>query len=142
MNNELQKNETLAWKEEYSVGVKEIDDQHKQLFKIINDLIRVINATPSEKAVSDIVNKLIAYKAVHFGTEEKYFHQFNFEGTAEHEAAHAMFNKRVSVIQTEHKEDVIAFAFALVDFLEDWLIGHLLGLDQKYKTCFSEHDLH
>jgi hemerythrin len=35
----------------------------------------------------------------------------------------------------------IDFAFDLIDFLEDWLINHLLDMDQKYKKCFHDHGL-
>ena len=35
----------------------------------------------------------------------------------------------------------IEFAFELVDFLEDWLINHLMIVDRKYIKCFHEHGL-
>lgn len=131
----------LVWKDEYSVNVKEIDNQHKELIEIINHLIEMINATPNEETVKEIINKIVQYKSTHFATEEKYFHQFNFEGTAEHEAKHREFNQKVEEIKEQYKEDVISFAFALVDFLEDWLINHLITMDHKYIKCFNDHGL-
>jgi hemerythrin len=137
----LQNASKLEWKDEYSVNVKEIDEQHKNLFRIINNLIEVIGHTPKEESVSEIIKEIVEYKIAHFGTEEKYFHQFNFEGTNEHEAAHQLFNKTIIQLQTKYKDDLISFAFALVDFMEDWLIGHLMDMDQKYKKCFNDHGL-
>lgn len=132
----------LVWEDKYSVHIDEIDDQHKKMFEIINQLIEVINTNPDKKTITAIIGKIVAYKAEHFATEEKYFHQFNFEGTAEHEAAHHRFDQKVKDIQAKHGDDVVAFAFELVDFLEDWLIGHLMGMDQKYVECFESHGLH
>ena len=140
MNNSKSDNK-LLWKDEYSVNVKEIDDQHKQLFNVINNLIQIITDIPKEETVKEIITEIVKYKAIHFATEEKYFHQFNFEGTAEHEAAHRMFNQRVEEIQSLHKDDYISMAFDLVDFLEDWLLKHLINMDQKYKQCFKDNGL-
>jgi hemerythrin len=131
----------LIWKDEYSVDVEEIDNQHKNFIATVNKLVEIVNAVPDEKAIMDIVQGLIVYKHVHFATEEKYFHQFNFEGAVEHEAAHKDFNERLEKLQNEYKGKTIELAFALVDFLENWLIDHLLTMDQKYKKCFSEHGL-
>jgi hemerythrin len=131
----------LIWNDEYSVNVKEIDEQHKRFFLIINNLIEVINSNPKEEQVSAIIKQIVEYKIAHFATEERYFHQFNYKDTAEHEAAHKFFNDALSSIQAKYQEDVIGFAFALVDFLEDWLIQHLMNMDQKYKQCFNDHGL-
>jgi hemerythrin len=131
----------LIWKDEYSVKVKEIDNQHRQLFEIINGLVECINKIPNEAMVEEIVSKLVEYKRVHFETEEKYFHQFNYEGTNAHEAQHREFNQKVKEIQEKHQGSVITFAFELVDFLEDWLIYHLMNMDQKYVKCFNDNGL-
>ena len=131
----------IAWKDEYSVGVKEIDDQHKQLFVIINQLVEAIKTIPREDEIANIISKIVEYKIVHFATEEKYFHLFGFEGTDEHEEAHRAFNAKLIETQTAFKGDTMGFAFAAADFLEDWLIVHLMTMDQKYKQCFREHGL-
>lgn len=132
----------LIWTDACSVNVKEIDEQHKHLFAIINDLIRVISATPKEEEVKKIIERIIEYKKFHFATEEKYFHLFNYEGTQQHEAAHRMFDEKIGQLRETYKDDVIGLAFALVDFLEDWLIGHTLTVDKKYTQCFNEHGLY
>jgi hemerythrin len=141
MNNSIVSSGKLVWKDEYSVNVKELDDQHKNLIEIINNLIEVINAATKEETIVNIITKIVKYKAVHFATEEKYFHQFNYEGTVEHETAHQLFNKKVQEIQAKNKGNVVAFAYTLVDYLEDWLLDHLVTMDQKYKECFHDHGL-
>lgn len=131
----------LVWKDEYSVNVVEIDNQHKNLFEIINNLIEILNSTPKKEEVADIINKIVEYKIAHFGTEEKYFNLFNYEGSAKHIDSHKKFNEKLQEVQASYKEDTIGFAFALVNFLEDWLINHLMYMDQEYKKCFNEHGL-
>jgi hemerythrin-like metal-binding protein len=135
------KNAILVWDEKYSI-IKEIDDQHKHLFAIINELIGMIDSLDTkEEDIVRITEDLLAFKTLHFTTEEKYFHLFNYEGTAAHEAAHEVFNKKALEFQEGDKGNPRVFAYDLVDFLENWLIGHVMGMDQQYKQCFNEHGL-
>lgn len=129
----------LEWIPEYSVGVEELDAQHKRLVEIINHLMDVISDVPKEEDVKQIIGDIVRYKAEHFATEEKYFHEFNYEDTAAHEAKHREFNTQVETIQRQYEGDTMGFAFAIVDFLGDWLIGHLMGMDKKYTQCFHDH---
>lgn len=131
----------LIWDDKYCI-TSEIDEQHKHLFNIINELIGIIDSPQTkEEDIAKITADLLAYKTMHFGTEEKYFHQFNFAGTAEHEQAHLWFNQRVNELRKTNQGNARVFAFELVDFLEDWLIKHLMNMDQQYKKCFNDHGL-
>jgi hemerythrin-like metal-binding protein len=87
------------------------------------------------------VEKILASKAAHFATEEKYFHQFNFDGTAEHERLHRDFSEQIAYLQKEYASDINMLSAKLVDFLALWLVGHLMGVDQKYKQCFKDGGL-
>ncbi|MBN1779148.1 MAG: hemerythrin family protein [Candidatus Buchananbacteria bacterium] len=134
--------EKLEWKSEYSVNVKEIDEQHKQLFKIFNELVGFLDIGLDQEKIKKIISDIVNFKKEHFATEEKYFHLFNFSGTAEHEQRHRMFDDKIKEISGEYQDDVFGLGFALVDFLGDWLISHLMDMDQKYKECFNEHGLY
>ncbi|HXK37988.1 MAG TPA: bacteriohemerythrin [Candidatus Paceibacterota bacterium] len=135
------KNAILIWDDKYSI-TEEIDEQHKHLFGIINELIGVIDSLDTkEEDIIRITEDLLAFKTLHFATEEKYFHLFNYEGTAAHEAAHEVFNQKAREFQEGDRGNPRVFAYDLVDFLENWLIGHVMGMDQQYKQCFLAHGL-
>jgi hemerythrin-like metal-binding protein len=131
----------LEWEDKYSVGVVELDNQHKRMFAVINELLDSINNQDSAEHLASIVDNLLQYKKFHFATEEKYFQEFNYEGAEEHIKKHKAFGERLDRLKKEYPEFSIEFAFALIDFLEDWLINHLLVVDQKYVTCFHQHGL-
>lgn len=136
MNNLRQK---LEWEEKYSVGVPEIDKQHQQLFTVVNELIDIIGGHFEQERVSRVIGELLEYKKFHFATEEKYFKEFNYEGAAEHILEHQKFGEKLNKVQAECGDDLIKFSFALIEFVEDWLIDHLMNEDQKYKECFAFH---
>jgi len=131
----------LEWDNKYSVKVKEIDDQHKKMFDTINHLIDILGSNPTQEQLNEIIKALVEYKQFHFATEEKYFDEFKYEGTEEHKNAHKIFNEKLEEIVKISHGDVATLAFKLVDFLEDWLIDHLMVEDQKYIACFQQHGL-
>lgn len=138
----IKSTEKLAWSEDFSVKVKLLDEQHKVMVSIINELIESVNNQPNQEKINEIIARMTNYKHHHFDTEEKYFAEFNFEGAAEHIVAHRNFNVQVEKLQKEYSGDIIAFTFNLLDFLEDWLIDHIQNMDHKYIKCFNEHGLH
>jgi hemerythrin-like metal-binding protein len=131
----------LLWEEKYSVGVEEIDNQHKRMFSTINELLDTINTNSTEESLGHIIESLVEYKKFHFATEEKYFKEFNFDGEEEHIQKHEEFNDRLNQLKEKYPKYTIEFAFELIDFLEDWLINHLMVVDQTYVKCFHEHGL-
>ena len=53
-----------------------------------------------------------------------------------------MFTEKLNQLKNGFKDDdVIALAFGLIDFLEDWFLDHLANEDQKYAQCFKAHGL-
>ena len=131
----------LEWEEKYSVKVKEIDDQHKKMFDTINRLIDMLDRKPTKEDLNGIIASLIEYKKFHFLTEERYFDKFHYSGTEEHKKAHLVFTQKLEELVKLSDEDTMIFAFKLIDFLEDWLIDHLMIQDQKYVACFQEYGL-
>lgn len=130
----------LAWEEKYSVGVALIDDQHKVFIGIINELYTAIVEKETQVSLDALFGRLIEYTQFHFATEEKYFDEFHYAGAEEHRAAHKAMCDQVVAFQNK-KGDILANPFELMDFLEDWLINHIMGMDKLFGPCFNEHGL-
>lgn len=131
----------IEWKEEYSVGVEEIDDQHKDLIGLILDLFNAINEKKTKEQLGEILKDLIEFADTHFSTEEKYFEEFDYENKEEHAKEHRDFAAKVIGLNEKYENNEIEISFELIDFLEDWLLDHLIEQDQKYKECFAKHGL-
>lgn len=130
----------LVWKDEYSVGVEMIDEQHKVFVGIMNELYTAILEKKEKRVLDDVFKQLVAYTQFHFQTEERYFDEFNYEGSAEHKAAHQKLREQIAELETR-KDGIMENPFELMDFLEDWLVDHIMGMDKKYGPCFKEHGL-
>jgi hemerythrin len=132
----------LIWNDSYTVGVKEIDDQHKKLFGIINSRFDLMKNAENEETLKAVLKELSDYAVYHFVTEEKYFQQFQYENTQEHIRLHEAYKDKVQLytvrLDTENK---LTVAYELMDFLVNWWLHHVTGADQEYKACFASHGL-
>jgi hemerythrin len=131
----------IQWTDDLSVGVKEIDDQHKIFLSILNDLCNTSCSLHPALEVASILRQLTAYASFHFATEERYFDKFNYEFSAEHKEEHKKLLAKVAEFDQRFITEGDAILSELLDFLEDWLVDHLSGQDKKYTKCFQEHGL-
>jgi len=131
----------LEWDEKYSVGVKEIDDQHKRFIEIMNSLYSVAYAGESKNGLEEIFLNIMNYRDNHFATEEKYFDLYQYENAVEHKSEHQKLRDEVEKFYKQYKEDGVDVAADLMDFLENWLVDHLENQDQKYVECFKKNGL-
>ncbi len=131
----------IEWAEEYSVNVKEIDDQHKGLFQIINNLNDAVSEGKAPGVIDATIHKMIEYANVHFATEEKYMTKYHYPGYQEHKAEHDQFNLKSLEMNGRLKAGVYVMSTEILRFLKDWLTNHILVTDKKYGPCFNENGL-
>jgi hemerythrin len=131
----------IEWNDSYSVGVKIIDEQHKKLFSFINELYSAMKDGKDKDVLSKVLDDLARYVDVHFGAEEKYFAEFNYEKKDEQIAQHKMYAEKIRSFQEGFQKNQEFLSFEVIDFLEDWILSHVTGEDKKYTKCFNEHGL-
>lgn len=135
-------NKTIVWTEEMSVGVKEIDEQHKFFVSLISNLYNAIYENKVKDELEKIMNSLVGFADLHFATEEKYFDKFNYEFSEDHKQRHKDLTKKTLDFYKEFEAGNSDIAMRLADFLTDWLVEHLEVADKKYVNCFHEHGLY
>lgn len=136
----------LEWSDEkFSVKVKEIDEQHKKLFGFINRLDDLIKSDRSREKLSVLIEEMNDYAKYHFETEEKYFDKFEYPESDEHKSRHDHYETSIKGfrkrLETLNDSDLIDFMYEILDYLQDWWIGHILHEDMKYSEFFNEHGL-
>ncbi len=117
----------FKWNSSFSVGNEDIDEEHKELFRIIHSL----DYNNSEEKINTVLDDLLDYISYHFSAEEALMNAANFEHYNKHMKLHKEFIKRV----TEAISDFSMGHFNkndLRNFLNDWLLNHIKGEDSKY----------
>jgi len=81
------------------------------------------------------------YVQYHFGTEEKYFREFNYIYADEHIHAHREFEKKLIELKERFSIDKNKVTADLISFMFDWLTNHIQTLDRKYIESFRQNGL-
>lgn len=129
------------WNDDYSVKIKEFDDQHKKLFGYINDIHEAMKAKKTKEELGHIITKLLNYTVIHFGNEERYFQKFNYPQAAIQKVEHQVFIDKIKEYQADFKSGKNLLSIKMINFLKDWLINHINGTDKKYISFFKEKGL-
>jgi len=127
----------LAWKEAYSVNVKEIDDQHKKLIAMINELNDAMAAGKAKEVLGEILARLVSYTASHFANEEKLMQTNGYEGFQDHKAKHEKMTVKVLDLQSQYQQGKAAMTIEVMNFLKNWLDKHILGTDMQYSAFLN-----
>ncbi|WP_321429561.1 bacteriohemerythrin [uncultured Methanolobus sp.] len=131
----------ITWTDKYSIQIKEIDDQHKVLVGMINDLHDAMKNAKSREVSIDIINKMAEYTKFHFTTEEKYMKRFAYPDYEEHKMEHEKFVEKVLSFKKEYENEKAGISYEILNFLKDWLVGHIQLTDKKYASLFIEKGL-
>jgi hemerythrin-like metal-binding protein len=128
----------LEWNTELETGVAEIDDQHKMLFKLINDLHSAAEEAPDDAdAVEDAMYTLSDYVAEHFGDEEALMAEHNYPGLAAHHDMHQRLIARTLHFMTQFVNGGKVSLADLTEFLGSWLQGHIVEQDCKFAATLK-----
>ncbi|HET7838405.1 MAG TPA: bacteriohemerythrin [Rectinemataceae bacterium] len=128
----------IEWSNSLSVGLAEIDDQHRRLIGLINRLSEVSEAGEAPASVSAALGELESYVATHFALEEGYFDRFQYPAAKEHKAEHLAFAQRVASLKAEFLAGKSGLSRELLPFLRSWLTNHIAFSDRKYKPLFAQ----
>lgn len=129
----------ISWRDEMSVGVAAIDDDHKALISTINEF----EACRTHKCAETVCKKLYGYSQTHFQREEAIQEAFRYSDLKSHKDEHALILKRLRVIiRTSFIEqysdiDDLALIGSLTGLMRDWVIGHVLQSDLAMRDFYK-----
>ncbi len=124
----------IAWSNFLSVGVAEMDDEHRQFIARVNDLNRAIVEIEDKATVARALDLMLTEAAHHFRHEEQLLAQWNYPETADHTAQHAELTEQFERVVKEFAGTDISFVWALKGLrIKQLLIEHLLDQDMKYR---------
>jgi len=122
----------FEWSENFSVNIPEIDDQHKIIVDLLNELYNAFMNKEHDKKLGEIIKKLSEYANFHFNTEEKYFSKFPDESITNHLEQHEDFKKKIESYKNLYSKDISSLTFIIMQFIKGWLINHISGTDKAY----------
>ncbi|MFZ3073362.1 MAG: bacteriohemerythrin [Thermodesulfobacteriota bacterium] len=131
----------LEWTQDYSIGIKDIDDQHKELFDRINMLQNAMMAGKGEQEIEGTFKFLEEYIVLHFSSEEKLQYGAGYPDYPGHKDLHEAFKK--TFVELKRKFDSsgarkTAVAIEINKAVSDWIIKHIFVEDKKVGRFLKE----
>jgi len=120
----------LQWSSTLDTGIEVIDEQHKRIVSLINQLYDA-KESGDTNAVGPVVDELVDYTMSHFAFEEGLMEQAGYSFLEPHKRVHELFVKKVGefVERVKAGEDVLD---EVLNMLQRWLINHIKNEDGDY----------
>lgn len=123
----------VEWKESYSVGLPEIDQQHRILIDIINRLHDAMRTGSTHAKIVRVVKELLEYTNTHFGFEERMMAAAGYRHVPEHARKHRAMVAQVEAFAEGVRASRASTPLHLMEFLKGWLTNHILSTDMDYR---------
>ena len=132
--------ELIKWTEKYSVGMDEIDNQHKGLVIIIKEVFNLMSEGQAKNKLNEIFDHLTDYTKKHFYTEEKMMIKYAYSSYDEHVEEHSKFIDKLESLKSEFKDGKVTISLEVLSLLKDWLLNHILISDKKYAPILEQEN--
>lgn len=123
--------EPYIWKEEYTVNISIIDEQHKKFLDIINELKVIINTNSCTSKASKIFFQIAYHIDHYFIKEEIYFKDCKYPNFEQHKIDHNQFIDKIIKFQKDLENNKQNVCLDLYKYLEDWFDEHILKYDKE-----------
>ena len=130
----------VRWEEKYTTGIEVIDNQHKQLILLTNQLYQACLAREQtlETAFKDALKRMVEYVHFHFSAEEEILQRIKFPNYADHKKQHTDLVKRILEASKNFEKGERFVANRFVITLKDWVFGHIGFYDRIYSSYVAE----
>lgn len=132
--------EAYVFSNEYLTGIGLIDDEHRQLFALVNEVHNLVNDNlifDKYDEIMRILTELRNYTEMHFRDEEAYMEKINYADIDAQRRAHNAFIEKLVDINFEELESLDnnqqEYLLDILDFLAKWLVNHILKMDKLIK---------
>lgn len=129
--------EKVNWDDSYLLGITDIDEQHKKLLEIANELYAIATGSPEtyKLNMSVALKKLTDYTVYHFSNEEDYMKNHGYSGVDAHKVAHDNFVKEVN-FQIQHlSSDDVEEGARFYSYVARWVMNHIAKADKIWAAA-------
>ena len=123
----------MIWNESMSVGVGGLDEDHKELVALLNEMDEAVACGQSRDAINAIIDRLMEAVKTHFAREEDLMAKAGFPGAAEHTREHDETLKAILQWQAHFRSSSSPMMSPeILSRFQSWLDNHIQGADLVY----------
>jgi len=120
----------FVWDDCYETGITEIDQDHKGLVNLINDLYEAMQDGSGGALLLPIFSALKHYTETHFAKEESHMVECDVPDQDSHFQEHKLMVEKLADLERRHRKGEAAISLQTLTFLRDWLKNHICAVDR------------
>lgn len=129
----------LRWDDSLSVGIFEIDNDHKAMVDQLHNLIEAYHTGKADHHIIELFGFLEKYVDKHLALEEHYMEKYSYPDLEEHKKQHAEFKDHCCALRDEFQEKggTTRLVILIKQMLVDHFTTHVSTVDKKMAEFFK-----
>ncbi len=129
----------ISWSEGLRVNVRTLDDDHKRIIDLMNQLDEALVANTCSVELPVIFEQLVEYVVTHFKREEEYMERIKFPGLERHKLLHENLTSKLTQLKSQmDSRDTGFLSLELSEFLRNWILDHIAMEDLQVRPYQGE----
>lgn len=129
----------LEWKSEWNSGNERIDEEHRKMLELGNQLINISLAGMDYDKVSEQLELLLSHILFHFDSEEKILFRLGYSDYTEHCGLHKDLTSKALALKEAYVNRSLKQSAFFSFLVDDVIIGHLELEDTKFFARIRSH---
>ncbi len=129
----------LEWKPEYSVGIASMDDEHREMIELINDVYEKLSSTPDAETIESCLEEIFHTISLHFALEERIMRESRYSEYEDHKDHHEDLLDEIRDLMDSFAADSDEGARQLQLRLSDWFGKHFASFDARLHGKLGPH---
>jgi len=131
--------ELLEWKAEYSVGIASVDDEHREMIGLINDVYARLGESTDAEAIEDCLENIFHTISMHFALEERIMYEAGYGEYEDHKEDHEDLLDEIRDLMDEFLADAKKGGGLLKERLSAWFARHFATFDARLHGKLGPH---
>ena len=124
----------IEWKEQYNLGVPAIDNEHRELIDLINELYRSVAGSGTDITVMDFLGELYTKVSAHFALEEKIMRDNHYDEYRDHKTDHERLLDDIRDLMDDYEDGVYVDVEGFGARLDEWFSEHFRTRDARLRS--------
>lgn len=121
----------VEWRDEFKIGIEEVDFEHQELIELINDLYKEAKKEGSSMAITDYLGEIFSKISAHFALEEKEMRELKYDQYEDHKQDHEQLLDNIRDIMDEYEDISTLDEKEFGRRLTDWFVNHFSTKDAR-----------
>jgi hemerythrin-like metal-binding protein len=131
----------FEWDDSLKTGIEKIDDQHKRLIDIVNELSDAMRSKKGKDVLGHVLDELSEYTNYHFAFEERAFEKYGYPQADAHVTHHKELIRQLQELVDKFKKNELGISIDVLDFVTNWVKNHIQKEDMLYVPHLKDKDL-